>query len=132
MRRLFLALAFLTLPAAPALAAKVEQIQSPSGIPVNYVKCARKPARCMNEAADYCEGSYQVIDSESHTGTMVTDAMSGSVTWYSMTFLCGRSNGDMPTFPSRGPNGGKPSAIIPPGVSTVCNVLGRGQNCLAQ
>ncbi len=118
--------------AAPALADKVSQIDAPSGVTVEYTKCSRNPNRCMNEAADYCKGSYQVIDSESHSGTLVSDVFSGSVTWYSMTFLCGRSDGKLPDFPFRGAKGEPPSTLIPPQISTICTVLGKGRSCRSQ
>ena len=114
-----------------ALADKIEQIDTPSGVTVDYVKCSRNPNRCMNAAAEYCEGSYQVIGSESHPGTIVSDVFAGSVTWYSMTFLCGVSDGQMPAFPYQR-KADPPSTIIPPGLSTVCKAIGRGKSCVVQ
>ena len=130
MRRLIIALALL-LPTS-ALADKIDQLQTPSGITVDYVKCSRNANRCMNAVAEYCEGSYQVIDSESHMGTIVTDVVAGQVTWYSMTFLCGKSDGILPTFPFRGPQATKPSVLIPPQIRTICTIIGRTQSCRSQ
>ncbi|MBP9951049.1 MAG: hypothetical protein V9G14_10905 [Cypionkella sp.] len=123
---------FLMLLASPALADKIEHIDAPSGITVDYVKCSRNPNRCMKEVAKYCGGSYQVIDSESHSGTLVSDIFAGGVTWYSMTFLCGISDGRLPDFPYRGPNAARPSAVIPPQISTICTVLGKTRTCRSQ
>jgi hypothetical protein len=47
-------------------------------------------------------GSYQVLDSESHAGGLVADALAGPVTWYGMTYVCGKSDGRLPSFPFRG------------------------------
>lgn len=132
MRSFVLALIPALLVASPMLADKIDQIDAPSGVTVDYTKCSRNPNRCMNAAAKYCDGSYQVIDSESHSGTIVSDVFAGSVTWYSMTFLCGRSDGILPQFPYRGANAAPPSVIIPPQISTICTVLGRGKSCRSQ
>lgn len=122
---------FLMLLASPALADKIEHIDAPSGITVDYVKCSRNSNRCLNAAAKHCKGSYQVIGSESHPGTIVSDVFAGSVTWYSMTFLCGVSDGALPGFPYQR-TAEPPSTLVPPGISTVCTVLGRGQSCRSQ
>lgn len=128
--RAALILLALAVPTA-AMADKIQQIDSPSGVTVEYVKCSRSPNKCMNAAADYCKGSYQVIGSESHPGTIVSDVFAGGVTWYSMTFLCGVSDGRMPDFPYQR-KADPPSTILPPGVSTVCTAIGRGKSCIAQ
>lgn len=131
MRRSALALVLVVF-SGPALADKIDHIDAPSGITVDYTKCSRNPNRCMKAVAEYCEGSYQVIDSESHMGTVVSDIFVGQVTWYSMTFLCGRSDGRLPDFPYRGPNAARPSAIIPPQISTICTMLGKTRSCRSQ
>jgi hypothetical protein len=43
-----------------------------------------------------------VLDSESHYGGIVSDAMAGATMWFTMTYQCGRSDGKMPTFALRG------------------------------
>jgi hypothetical protein len=49
-----------------------------------------------------------------------------------MTFLCGRSDGKLPEFPFRGAKGEPPSTLIPPQISTICTVLGKGRSCRSQ
>ncbi len=112
-----------------ANAQQIEQIASPSGVTINYVKCSKKSGKCMNKAAAFCEGSYQVIDSESHSGGLVADLLPGPVTWYSMTFLCGKSDGAMPLFPFRGPEPAMPSFVVPPTVRTNCTTIGNMLSC---
>lgn len=68
-------------------------------------KCQRSPDACLAEARNTC-GTYAVIDSESHAGGIVTDALPGPVTWYQLTYQCGPSNGRQATFPFRGPQVG--------------------------
>lgn len=134
MRAALLPTAFLSLALlapAPALAVDVEQLDTPSGVTVDYVKCSRNSNRCLNAASEHCKGSYQVIGSESHPGTLVSDVFAGSVTWYSMTFLCGVSDGALPGFPYQR-TAEPPSTIVPPGISTVCTALGRGKSCRSQ
>ena len=62
---------------------------------------------CYKQATRVCRGGhYQIQDSESHTG--------GSVTWYSMTFTCGPSDGRLATFPWA-----PPDLYIPPNPSVM-------------
>jgi hypothetical protein len=75
---------------------------SPSGAVVNRAKCSRSSDFCFKTAADTCSGPYQVIESESHAGGALTDTSPGPITWYSMTYQCGPSDGKMPTFAFRG------------------------------
>ena len=113
----------------PLAAQQIEQFSSPSGVAVNVVKCSRKSSKCMNKAAAHCKGSYQVIDSESHSGGLVADILPGPVTWYSMAFLCGKTDGAMPTFSFRGPEPAMPSIVIPPTVRTTCTGFGNTVSC---
>jgi hypothetical protein len=130
MRAVLVFLALMLMPMA-ALADDIEQIDTPSGVTVDYVKCKRSPNKCMNAAAEYCKGSYQIIGSESHPGMIMSDMFAGAVTWYSMTFLCGVSDGQMPNFPYQ-KKADPPSTVLPPGVSAVCKAIGRGKSCIVQ
>jgi hypothetical protein len=56
--------------------------RAPSGQEVHQAKCARDPGGCYNEASQACQGSYQVIDSNSHAGGILADLLPGPVTWY--------------------------------------------------
>ena len=113
----------------PASAQQIEQIASPSGVTVSYIKCSAKAGKCMNKAAAFCKGSYQVIDSESHAGGLLADILPGPIRWFSMTFLCGKSDGQMPVFPFGGPDFVMPSLITPPTIRTTCNSYGNTVSC---
>jgi hypothetical protein len=74
----------------------------PSGAQVSSAKCQYASAGCLQQAAQTCRGPYQVLDSDSHSGGLLADLMPGPVTWYSMTYQCGASDGKMPAFAFRG------------------------------
>lgn len=80
-----------------------DQLRDPSGKPFKRVKCSHSTDNCFREATRECGGSYNVIDSESHAGGLIADLFPGPVTWYGMTYRCGRSDGRMPSFAFRGP-----------------------------
>lgn len=75
---------------------------SPTGAVANKAKCSTSPDGCFQQASKTCSGPYQVLDSESHAGGALADLVPGPVTWYSMTYQCGPSNGQMPAFAFRG------------------------------
>lgn len=75
---------------------------APSGATANSAKCSQSPDGCFQKASQTCAGPYQVLDSESHPGGAFADATPGPVTWYSMTYQCGPSDGKMPAFTGRG------------------------------
>jgi hypothetical protein len=75
---------------------------SPSGAVVNRAKCSQSSDFCFKAAAATCGGPYQVIESESHPGGVLADQIPGPVTWFTMTYQCGPSDGKMPTFAFRG------------------------------
>jgi hypothetical protein len=83
----------------------------------------------MKKAAAFCEGSYQVIGSESHSGGLVADILPGPVKWYSLTFLCGKSDGKMPDFAFSGPEQAMPSFDIPSSIQTTCSTVGNTTRC---
>jgi hypothetical protein len=81
----------------------------PSGQQMYRAKCSYSPDGCYNEAANTCRGKYQIVDSESHAGGLFADIMPGPVTYYSITYACGQSNGRMADFPFRGGTWSPPS-----------------------
>ena len=97
----------------------------PSGQETHATKCSQSPTGCYTEASKICQGPYQVLDSESHAGGLVADLIPGPVTWYGMTYACGKSDGHLPTFPFRG------QQFIPsPGpVVTNCQSFGNSTSC---
>lgn len=106
MRSLSIAAACLLLAATTSLSGCMETagptFNGPSGKPVSTAKCYASSAGCLQQAAQACAGPYQVLDSESHSGGLVADLMPGPVTWYTLTYQCGLSDGKMPTFAFRG------------------------------
>jgi hypothetical protein len=75
---------------------------APSGATASTAKCSYSPNGCYQEATQTCHGPYQVLSSESHAGGVAADLLPGPVTWYVMTYQCGRSDGTLPTFAFRG------------------------------
>ena len=84
----------------------------PSGAAVNTAKCSVSSTGCMQNASKTCGGPYLVLDSESHSGGLLADAMTGPVTWYTMTYQCGPSDGKMPTFAFKGQQFNDSSTVI--------------------
>jgi hypothetical protein len=88
----------------------------PSGAAVNTAKCSSSSDGCLQKASQTCGGHpYQVLDSESHLGGLLTDAFGSVATWYTMTYQCGPSDGKLPTFAFRGP----PQSVDQPGAVVV-------------
>ncbi len=118
MRKLLVILGALLL-STPAGA---ETIYAPSGAILEKVTCKSNPGQCMADAGRTCGGAYQVVDSESHAGGILADWLPGPVTWYSMVYQCGASDGRMPAFEFRGPE------WRPPSFAT-CSMTGRSVYC---
>lgn len=112
-------------------AATGEPIQGPSGATINEAKCSGSPNACLKKAAQDCKGPYQVLDSSSNAGGLLADIMPGPVTWYRMSYQCGKSDGRMPTFQFRGPQYTPPPVVVTsPSVRTTnCNRLGNSVTC---
>lgn len=67
----------------------------PNGAQALQTRCLN-PTSCYSTARASCGGgTYQVINSESRTY--------GFLTWNTMQYVCGRSDGRLATFPHRGP-----------------------------
>lgn len=109
-----------------------ESIPGPSGAVMNEAKCNGSPNGCLKKAADTCKGPYQVLDSSSNSGGLIADVMPGPVTWYRMSYQCGKSDGRMPQFPFRGQQFVPPPVIVtPPAAPTTatCNRFGNSVTC---
>jgi hypothetical protein len=102
----------------------------PSGQSVHTVKCNSSPTECYREANQTCRGPYQVTDSDSHAGGILADILPGPITWYGMTFSCGKSDGRMPSFAFRGQRQQQiaPPSYRPP-TTTNCTRIGNMLNC---
>lgn len=114
-----------------------ETVPGPSGKAMQEAKCNGSPNGCFKKANAVCKGPYQVIDSSSNAGGLVADILPGPVTWYRMTFQCGKSDGRMPTFAFRGQQyTPAPVVINQPTVyqssrsrTTYCNRFGNSVTC---
>jgi hypothetical protein len=115
-------------------------VSGPSGQVIARAKCSGSSAACFSQAAAACGGgSYQVLDSESHAGGLLADIMPGPVTWYTMQFQCGASDGRLPSFPFNGPSTGEAMANLsanmaemsrpPESTTTRCSSFGNEVTC---
>jgi hypothetical protein len=96
-----------------------ENITGPSGKTTHQTKCTINTAACFKQATKTCKGSYQVLDSSSNAGRILADIILGPVTWYKMSYQCGTSDGQLPTFEFKG------SQYIPPvPTTTTCDSNG--------
>jgi hypothetical protein len=97
----------------------------PSGEQIHSAKCSSAQQGCYQEAAKTCGGPYQVLDSDSHAGGLIADIMPGPVTWYGMTYSCGKSDGRLAAFPFRG------QTYVPDAspTTTNCQAIGNSLNC---
>lgn len=128
--------AFALLLSSAALSSCVssqEPVQGPSGQIIQETKCNGSPNTCLKTAAKACKGPYQVIDSSSNAGGLVADIFPGPVTWYRMTYQCGKSDGRMPTFQFRGQSYTPPPVVVnnntPRMTTTNCNRFGNQVTC---
>jgi len=92
--------------------AETTTVTAPNGAQILRTKCKSDTAECYQEARQTCRGSYQILGSESHAGGLIWDAMPGPVTWYSMSYQCGKSDGRFAEFPFHG------GVYVPPRLHT--------------
>jgi hypothetical protein len=113
-------------------------VSGPSGQTISRAKCSQSPNACFSQAAAACGGgSYQVLASESHAGGLIADVLPGPVTWYSMSYQCGPSDGRLPAFPFGGATMADVMATMPapaptpvrPITTTNCNTVGNSVSC---
>lgn len=115
----------------------VKEYQAPDGTSIKTVKCTSDPSKCFEQASQSCSngGSYRVVSSESHAGGLLADIMPGPVTWYSMTYACGPSDGKMPDFKFTGeryippPQTPSPVIVKQRPTTTNCTAIGNSVNC---
>lgn len=68
-----------------------------------------------------------MADSFRNSGGLLADAFPGPVMWYTMSVICGPSDGVMPEFPLRGSEPAMPTA--PKIERTQCTQYGNTVNC---
>lgn len=90
--------------AASAAHAETTAMRGPSGGNIYTTKCSGDPSSCYSEASAQCGGgSYQILSSHSNGGGILMEGMGyGPVTYYTMSYACGRSDGRMASFQQRG------------------------------
>lgn len=104
---------------------EVKTFVGPSGEQINTVRCIKDTSACFDKASEVCSlKPYKVINSYRNAGGLYADFIPGPVTWYTMSIVCGVSDGYMPTFPLRGK---EPS--MPKVQHTSCNKIGNSVNC---
>lgn len=131
------ALAVVALSVAGCAEPEVTTVQGPSGAEISTARCTRESDQCMAKAAEVCAGGpYQVIESYRNAGGVAADVLPGPVTWYTLRFQCGPSDGRMPAFPLRGPQPAMPEPVIMPAASvpaastiTTCDRIGNSVTC---
>lgn len=112
----------------------------PTGETVNTVRCTTDPTSCFETASEVCGGgSYKVVSSYRNAGGLFADILPGPVTWYTMSVVCGISDGVMPQFPLRGtePAMPPPTSIQAPAANsrpttTTCFQTGSVLSCTSQ
>ena len=82
---------------------QVKSYVGPTGEVVSTVRCTRETSPCFVKASEQCGGGeYKVTNSYRNAGGLFADILPGPVTWYTMSIVCGKSDGVMPQFPLRG------------------------------
>lgn len=116
----------------------LKEFKAPDGSAVKTVKCTSDTSKCFEKASQSCpvDSSYLVKSSESHMGGVLADIFPGPVTWYSMTYSCGVSDGKMPDFAFTGERMTFPMPVAPTPVIikqkptyTNCSKVGDYVNC---
>ena len=92
--------------------AETTTVTAPNGAQILRTKCKSDTTECYQEARQTCRGSYQILGSESHAGGIFADLIPGPVTWYSMSYQCGKSDGRFASFPFHG------GVYVPPRLHT--------------
>ena len=105
----------LTLTGLSACGTTSSSFTGPSGERISTVRCTTDPTKCYQKASASCGGgSYSVVNSYRNAGGIFADLVPGPVTWYTMSLVCGRSDGVVPTFPLRGQEPAMPKIEVPP------------------
>ena len=115
----------------------IKEYQAPDGTTIKTVKCTSDSAKCFVQATASCptDGKYRVVSSESHAGGIAADLIPGPITWYSMTYACGPSDGKMPDFKFAGQQytpvdfAPQPLTIRQQPTTTNCTKIGNSTNC---
>tara|TARA_B110001469_G_scaffold113986_1_gene117655 strand:+ start:157 stop:534 length:378 start_codon:yes stop_codon:yes gene_type:complete len=86
----------------------------PTGELTSTIRCTIDPSGCFEKASNVCSSKpYKVVSSYRNSGGLIVDFFPGPVTWYTMSIICGSSNGHMPRFPLRGSEPAMPEFNIP-------------------
>lgn len=107
---------------------QVKSYTGPTGETVSTVRCTKETSSCFEKASEVCNAkSYRVIDSYRNAGGLVADVLPGPVTWFTMSIVCGPSDGLIPSFPLRGSEPAMPA--MPSTQQTTCRQVGNTLNC---
>jgi hypothetical protein len=106
----------------------VKSYTGPTGEKMATVRCTKETSPCFEKASEFCEGdTYRVANSYRNAGGVLADALPGPVTWYTMSIICGHSDGVMPEFPLRGSEPAMPTTNSVE--KTQCTQYGNTVNC---
>jgi hypothetical protein len=106
----------------------VKSYTGPTGEKMATVRCTKETSPCFEKASAVCGGgTYRVSNSYRNAGGILADALPGPVTWYTMSIICGPSDGVMPEFPLRGSEPAMPPA--PSVEKTRCTKYGNTVDC---
>ena len=106
-------------------------VVGPTGHTMHTAKCNQSPNACYQQASQTCSGTYQVVDSYSKAGGLLADVIPGPITWYYMSYQCGKTDGRTPTFPFRGQHYNPATVVVTDDSSSfpttvICNDLSSG------
>lgn len=128
MNKLILLSASIALLPGCSAGPQVKSFTGPTGEVVSTVRCTKETSSCFEKASEVCNaGSYRVIDSYRNAGGLVADVLPGPVTWYTMSIVCGPSDGLIPSFPLRGSEPAMPA--MPSSQQTTCRQVGNTLKC---
>lgn len=128
MKNLMIKSASIILLTGCAAGPQVKSYVGPTGETIRTVRCTKETSSCFEKASEFCNsGSYRVVDSYRNAGGLVADVLPGPVTWYTMSIVCGPSDGVIPSFPLRGSEPAMPA--MPPTQQTTCRQVGNTIKC---
>ena len=123
-----LLVSFTLLTGCASAGPQVKTFTGPTGEITSTIRCTKETSSCFEKASEVCNGgSYRVTNSYRNSGGLLADVLPGPVTWYTMSIICGQSDGRMPEFPLRGSEPAMPK--MPSEQTTKCRQTGDTINC---
>ena len=115
---------------ACAIEPQVQSYTGPTGENMSTVRCTKETSSCFEKASEVCNAeTYRVVDSYRNSGGIFADLLPGPVTWYTLSIICGPSDGLMASFPLRGSEPAMPSMPTSTEETTICREVGNTIHC---